>query len=455
MADRKNQRRKGSNRTVRAGTAPLLVDIESLTWGGRGVGRHGGKVIFVAKSVPGDKVLVRVDREKSSYAEGRIEAVLHPGPDRVEPKCKFFSHCGGCQWLAVAYPRQLQEKERLVRSTLRRHLEACQVEPIVPSEPPRGYRHRGDFHVKRTGAGVKIGFFQEGSHDLVNLDVCLLFDGAYNEVYARLRRALQEQRAAAWVEKVTLARSEDGGGYALAMLVGESADQAAVQSLSDMAAGLDLSGFVIAGMRAPETALARGGEPFIKYRLPSASGPDGLEIRADIRSFTQAHYALNRQMVAAAGDWLALSRHERLLDLYAGIGNFTLPLASGCKEAVAVEAGLLSHEDAKANAERNGILNIRHLPGDAAAWVGKLAAGSERFEAILLDPPRSGARDVMEALGHLGARRILYVSCNLPSLDRDLQDLARLGYRLERLKPFDLFPQTYGVETLCLLSRRG
>ena len=135
-----------------------MVEVESLTWGGRGLGHHDGKVVFVAKAAPGDRVLVRVEREKSSYAEGRIEAVLHPGEDRVDPKCKFFSHCGGCQWLAVAYPRQLREKERLVTSTLRRHLEGCQVEPIVPSEPPRGYRHSGDFHVSARGRGSRSAF---------------------------------------------------------------------------------------------------------------------------------------------------------------------------------------------------------------------------------------------------------------------------------------------------------
>lgn len=435
---------------------PIDLQVESLTWGGKGVGRHEGKVIFVPKSVPGDHLLVRLDRVKASYAEGHIQAVLGPSVHRVEPKCKFFSHCGGCQWLSVSYERQLQEKDAILRSALRHHLDHCQVDPIVASDPPRGYRHRGEFHVKPSGAGVKIGFYQEESHQLVNLDVCLLFDKAFNDVYGRLRAALQDKAEARCISRIVLARSESEEHYAVLVIVGSEAREQDAAAVASILQGLSQGGFLVARAGSEGAVLARGGTPRVSFEVPSEeTGDRTLRLEADVRSFTQAHYALNRKMVAAALQWLGLARHERLLDLFAGVGNFSLPAAAACREVVAVEANPIAQDDAKANAGRNGLWNLRHLPGGALPWTTKLAAASERFDAILLDPPRTGARGLAESLSYLGPRRILYVSCNLPSLDRDLQDFAASGYRPIRIQPWDLFPQTYGVETLALLTKQG
>lgn len=438
-------------------THPTIdLEVDSLTWGGKGVGRHEGKVIFVPKSAPGDHLLVRLDRVKASYAEGHIQAVLSPSVHRVDPKCKFFSHCGGCQWLSVSYERQLQEKEAILRSALRHHLNDCQVDPIVASDPPRGYRHRGEFHVKPSGGGIKIGFYQEESHQLVNLDVCLLFDGAFNGVYHRLRAALQDKAEARCIGRIVLARSESEEHYAVLVVVESGTREQDAAAIASVLQGLSLGGFLVARAGPAEQVLVRGGNPRVRFELPSEESRNGaLGVEADIRAFTQAHYALNRKMVAAALQWLGLARHERLLDLYAGVGNFSLPVAAACREVVAVEANPFAHEDAKANAGRNGLLNLRHLPGEALPWTTKLAAASEPFDAVLLDPPRTGARGLAEPLSYLGPRRILYVSCNLPSLDRDLQDFAASGYRPIRIQPWDLFPQTYGVETLCLLTKQG
>jgi 23S rRNA (uracil1939-C5)-methyltransferase len=162
---------------------------------------------------------------------------------------------------------------------------------------------------------------------------------------------------------------------------------------------------------------------------------------------------MNRILVRRALEWLDPGRHERLLDLYSGVGNFSLPLATVCREVVAVEASPFANEDAKDNAGRNEIFNVKHLPGDVLEWSRKLAAASESFDAVLLDPPRTGARGLVEPLVYLRPKRILYVSCSLPSLERDLQDFHGAGYKLVRILPMDLFPQTYGVETLCLLKR--
>ena len=449
MVNRK-RRPQSARSNTHHGPPTIPVTVDALAWGGRGVGRHAGKVIFVSKAVPGDSLLVQLNRVKTRYAEGRIQAVLHPSSHRVEPKCKFFSHCGGCQWLAVSYERQLAEKEALLKSILRHHLSDCELLPIVPSEPPRGYRHRGDFHVRPSGAGAKMGFFQESSHQLVNLDRCLLFDEAYNAVYGQLRKTMQREPSAAHVERLTLARSEFGERYVALLWMRDDSPPSSVAEVEKWVGGHGLAGTLLVSARDPSKVLAASGTSQISYGL---QGERPIEVKADIRSFTQAHFALNRRLVDAAKGILALSRHERLLDLYSGVGNFTLPLAQECREVVAVEENPFAHENAKDNAQMNAILTIKHLPGDAGSWVRKLVSASERFDAALLDPPRDGAKGVIEVLGHLAPKRILYISCNLPSLDRDLQAFAERGYRPALVQPWDLFPQTYSVETLCLLNR--
>jgi 23S rRNA (uracil1939-C5)-methyltransferase len=446
----KKRRRPSVQANSHHGPPPIPVTVDSLAWGGRGVGRNEGKVIFVSKGVPGDRLLIQLQRVKSHYAEGRIQAVLQASPDRVEPKCKFFSHCGGCQWLAVRYARQLAEKEALVKSILRRHLSGCEVLPIVPSDPPRRYRHRGDLHVRPSGKGAKVGFFQESSHQLVNLDECLLFDRDYNAVYGKIRKTMQEEPSAAHVERLTLARSEAGDQYVALLWMRDDSPPAVIAEVADWIGRQNLSGALLVSAHDPSHVFSASGTSQISYSL---QGEPPIEVRADIRSFTQAHFALNKRLVEAAKGNLALSKHERVLDLYSGVGNFTLPLAAECREVVAVEENPIAHENAKDNARRGGIHNIKHLPGDSGVWVTNLASASERFDAVLLDPPRDGAKGIVEALGHLSPRRILYVSCNLPSLDRDLQALAAGGFRPVRLQPWDLFPQTYSVETMCLLTR--
>lgn len=425
--------------------------MESYAWGGKAVGRHLGKVVFVRSAVPGDKVLVRLEKAKSSYAEGRVEAVLSPSPRRVEPRCKFFGHCGGCQWLAASYDLQTEQKEALARQVLRGHLHGAEVLPLVPAHPDRGYRHRGDFHVRPSGSSLLVGFFMEGSHRVVNLDTCPLFGREFNLRYGALRAALQREPAARALSGFTLLAGEEDGRYALHLRLREGEGEPQARALAGAALSAGLGDLLVTPDLREEEVLLLHGDPAVTYSVEA--GGRRLPLRASVRAFTQAHYPLNRVLVKAATEWLSPSRGDRVLELYAGIGNFTFPLALGAGEVWAVESSGPAVEDARENARRLGISNVRHLEGDAALWGQRLAAASERFAAALLDPPRTGAREVLPFLIRLAPPRLLYVSCNLPSLERDLGLLEAGGYRVRRVQPFDGFPQTYGVETLALLER--
>ncbi len=436
------------------GAAPVEVEVESLAWGGKGVARHDGKVVFIPRSVPGDKLLVRFTRVKSSYADGQIVSILRPSARRVEPKCKFFSHCGGCQWLSADYQSQIEAKEKLLRDALRHHLDGAELLPVVPAEPPHGYRHRGEFHVYPTGDSVKIGFFQEESHRVINLDTCLLFDAAYNNRYQELRSALKDEPSARTLESVTVDRSESGETYALHFRLHHGGTREA-EALCRLAESLQFNGAIVTTASDSAKTLCFSGTTWTTYQLlasETGASKDFL-LRADARGFTQAHYAMNKKLVGGALAWLSLSPNERVLDLFAGGGNFSLPMASLCRQVIAVEGSPIAHQDAVENAKNSGTLNVVNLRGDASEQSRLLASAGELFDVVVLDPPRSGAKEALPHLARLAEKRILYISCSLPALDRDLAILKTLGFKAERVQGWDMFPQTYNLETMVLLSR--
>jgi|WetSurMetagenome_2_1015567.scaffolds.fasta_scaffold04763_9 23S rRNA (uracil1939-C5)-methyltransferase len=446
----KRQQPRGLTRIPHA-KETFELEVERLTWGGRALGRHGGKVVFVPKGVPGDRLQVEVTRDKKSFSEARLLEVLSPGAGRVDPGCPWFSRCGGCQWLAAHYATQVSQKEALLRSALRHHLEGLELEPLSPADPTHRYRHRGDFHVQPSGDGARLGFFEEGSHRLVEVSGCLLFEPGFDEGLTRVRKVLEHEPTARALERLTLAHSEgDSGALVVHGRLRRGAGEHEAASLAERLMGAGLRGAVLSGAML-DPALAEAGDRFISFGVP---GPGGdMMLRADVRSFTQAHFAMNRELVRAASAWLTPSSAERVLDLYSGVGNFSLPLATACAEVVAVEGSSTACADALANACANGIANIRHVEGAVAPALERLASEGERFEAVLLDPPRTGAREALDALARLEPSRILYIACNLSALERDLGVLTGLGYRPIRVRGFDCFPQTYALETLCLLER--
>ena len=446
----RGQRPRGLPRTRRA-RETFELEVERLTWGGRALGRHEGKVVFVPQGVPGDRLRVEVIRDRKSFAEARLVDVLRPGAGRVDPGCPWFDRCGGCQWLAADYGVQVSEKEALLRSALRHHLEGLEIEPLSPANPTHRYRHRGDFHVQASGDGVRLGFFEEGSHRLVEASGCLLFEPSFDEGLARIRSALAHEPSARALERLTLAHSEGEPETLVAHgRLRRGAGEPEAASLAGRLMGAGLRGAVLSGaLLGP--ALAEAGDPFITFRVP---GPGGdMRLRADVRSFTQAHFAMNRELVRSALAWLSPSPTGRVLDLYSGVGNFSLPMARACAEVVAVEGSSTACADALANAADNGVANIRHVKGAVAPAVDGMVSEGERFDAVLLDPPRTGAREALDGLARLEPSRILYIACDLSALERDLGALTGSGYRPVRVRGFDCFPQTYALETMCLLER--
>lgn len=443
---------KPQGKTRKEEVKRIDAEIESLVWGGKGLARVDGKVFFVAKSAPLDRVRIAVTKEKSDYGEGEIEKIYYPSPFRVAPICPHFKKCGGCQFLHINYKKQLEEKERITKEALRRWTEEAVFEPIVPSPMPVGYRHSGDFHLFLDRGALKLGFYEPESHRIVPFDHCHLFSEAFNGKLREIRQVFEKFRMKEKLFKLNLSSDENDRDMALTVWMKEPAEQAGEFLLEELKES-GLTGTLILGADGNREIFRRG-DPSLSYSLASEKGlfPGEIRLKYDTRSFTQADYRMNRVIVDDVLSMMNLSRHEKALELYSGIGNFTLPIASCCKEVTAVESSRFAAADAKENAAANGLENIRHLEGSVIEWIVKLIGGSARFDAVLLDPPRTGAFEVLAHLPSLAPRRAVYVSCSLPTLDRDLRRLSDFGFRPKLIRTYDLFPQTYGIETAVLLE---
>jgi 23S rRNA (uracil1939-C5)-methyltransferase len=418
----------------------LTVEIDRLSYGPYGIGRRGGRVVLVPLTAPGDEVEVRLVEAKKNFATGELARILRSSPARREPPCAYFGRCGGCAWQHVSYRAQLEAKERSVKDALERigKLEGFDLLPIVPSSRPLGYRHR----IRLRPSADGLGYFRAGSHEVVTIESCAIAEPKINARLADAREFARGLRTP--LEWLELAAAADDRVALVARAAKASlhpADEAFVPRYLERHPAI--KGTVVSG----KGWRRLWGEPTLV--LPLADGM-ALSVAADV--FTQVNLEASVRVCRELLDWGGFEGAD-LVELYSGAGNFTLPLARRCRSLVAVERDRHAVESGRQNAARCGLENIEWVHSDVAAALGRLRAERRRFSHVVLDPPRAGAKTIVPELAALQAEKILYVSCDPPTLARDLGALAAAGYRLRRVRPFDLFPQTFHVETLAELAR--
>jgi 23S rRNA (uracil1939-C5)-methyltransferase len=420
----------------------FTLEIESLAYGPYGIGRIDHQVIMVPATVPGDKICARVTDSKGNYAVGEKLRLLEPSPLRQTPPCPYVHDCGGCPWQQVQYAAQLKAKEQSVADALRRigKLDGFELRPIIASPHEYHYRRRIRLQCDKT---KRIGFFRAFSHDLVEVDRCLIADNAFNKILHPLRSWMSELDTA--VEHVEIVSGDDPDQIvATGKAVGEFIlkDDSACERLLNETSGIN--GLVLRG----DNWRKEWGQTAVSIRCD-----DGICLKVEGDLFIQVNAEGNRkllrELLAAGG----LEKNDQLLELYAGAGNFTLSLAKRTQNIVAVEGYRQSVNNGKRSAQLNGISNIRWICAPVPAAMERLAKQRQRFSKIVLDPPRKGAKGIDRDLASFGAQRILYVSCNPATLARDLAALARHGYRLMFVQPIDLFPHTFHVEALAVMMR--
>jgi len=432
----------------------LRVAIERLVFQGAGLGRlPDGRVVFVPYTAPGDEVEVEVTEIRDDYVRAGLVRVLNPAPVRAAPDCRYFGTCGGCHWQHLVYASQLEWKRDILRELLARVGKLPDVPMSAPIAPagPWEYRGRAQFKVSKTDR-LHIGFHQRETHRVVDIDRCPLLDARLNRVLGVLRRMrdpalpkLFPRLREVWVAVGT------GTGEAVVSLFARTQDRAAIRLLFHR---------IRAEVPTLQGVVLLDGDPRQHPRFVDRHGHGAImeqvgdhRFRVDATAFFQisslAAAALTRLVIEGA----ALTGTERVLDLYGGVGTFTLPLTRLAKEVVGVEANAVAAADARHNLRSNGCDGARIVQAQTEQALPGLAQEGP-WDLVVLDPPRQGvSRRVLDLIANMAVPRLVYVSCDPSTLARDLGILVPAGYRCTGLTPVDLFPQTFHLESVAVLER--
>lgn len=446
----------------------IRVQIAGLGDHGEGVGRlPDGMAVFVPGAIPGDRVEVEVTERRKNFARGRVVRLLEPGSGRVQPLCPVVGECGGCQLQHVDYATQLAFKAQAVRDALQR---IAGLDPAVVADPlgcadPWGYRNKAQFPVgEATGDGrarLVAGMYRRGSHDIVEIDDCLIQHPTNNAILREAKRLAREygwgpydEREHTGVLRHILARTGVRTGQAMAVLVTATE---ALPRAEEFAR--ELMAAVPQVVSVQQNVNSRRTNVILGERTRVIAGAEaiedviaGLRFRISARSFFQVNTEQTEVLYGEALRQAELHPEDTALDLYCGIGTISLLLARACRRVIGVEEVPEAIADARANAALNGIGNAEFHAGLVEALLPRLAAAGIRPDVVLLDPPRKGVdAAALDAVALLAPRRIVYVSCNPATLARDLKHLAGRGYRTELVRPVDMFPHTSHVECVASL----
>jgi 23S rRNA (uracil1939-C5)-methyltransferase len=403
-----------------------------MTFGRSAIARVDGKTVMVPAAVPGDLLEIEIASEKRDYAIGRIVRVIRAAPERREPPCRYAARCGGCDWQQIRYDAQVQLKAELIAAEFQRAL-GVELDPCGLVEPaPAEFGYRSRVRLK-TGPGGEVGFYQHASKVLVRVEECLVAAPAISAA-ERLARALG--RRCSEIEVVTSSRGE--------VLVAELTKPPArfEYEVAQRMAGSDVAGVIL---RSATTRDLLG-----DARVAIEAEP-GCVVEADADLFSQVNRAQNLKLVAAVMELAQISPATRVLDIFCGAGNLSLPAARRGGQVTGIDANALAIEAARENAARMGLREAQFLAMRALEGVGFLARAGNRPRVVIMDPPRAGAADLIEPLTRLRAERLVYVSCDPSTMVRDLLALVRKGYKLTQARGFDFFPNTHHVEIVASL----
>lgn len=421
--------------------APLNVTIAEVSSHGIGVTRHQGKPLFVPAALKGEQVRVRIEQQNAKYQTARLLKVLTPAATRAQPFCPYINDCGGCSLQHMAVNEQRALKARTLAQLFSRQGITNLPEPEwLTDSATQGYRRVARLSIRLQGKGVALGFRRSQSHQLVEIEHCGVLRPQLSALIAPLRTLLNALKATKQLGHIELYDASEGVAILLRHTGSLSAHD--LELLVSFAQSRDLALFL-----QDDNSRRPLHVPFsLYYQI------DNIKLSFTPGDFIQINGPLNGQLVAKAQDWLAPTPNYTVLDLFCGVGNFSLPLAAAGHAVIGVEGVMEMVEQARGNAEDNGLDQAQFYRADLAADFTQEPWAQQGFERVLLDPGRAGAEQVMPYLCELAAERLLYVSCNPVTLARDSLPLLAAGYRLTRLCLIDMFPHTVHCEAMALFE---
>ena len=443
----------------------LELTVDSLAYGGNGVARLDGFVVFVRRGLPGDTVRARVTKVQRRHAEAVATAIVAPGPLRVDAPCVHYPACGGCRFQDLAYDAQLATKEQWVADSLERlaGLHSPPLEPIVPAASQFQYRNKMEYSFAPGEDGPVLGLHRAGRWDeVLPIERCWLASDAGNAVRNRIAAWAREERLAAYDQA-----TQEGYLRHLVVREGRNTGQLLVQLVTARGERFDRERLIevlteLPGVRSIHWSVNRGVAEVTNLPTELLWGEDAIEerigdllFRVRPNAFLQTNTEMAERLYALALDVAALSGTETVYDLYCGIGTIGLSAAAHALTVWGIEISEESVACAIENAELNSIGNAAFFAGNVGDSLRELRERAGDPNLVIVDPPRAGlAGKALRRLGELGAPRIVYVSCNPTTLAGDAKRLADdYGYRLVRARPVDMFPHTPHVECVSLLER--
>lgn len=435
------------------------IEITGYTAEGNGVGRWQGMAIFVPMTAMGDSVEIRILKVAKTHAFGKIERILNPSPARIEADCPQFAQCGGCVFRHIRYEEELRAKEQRVRDAVERigGFSDLPIQPILGAAQPDGYRNKAQLPIGRTRDGdLALGFYANHSHRIINCSHCNLQPPAFSAAMEAFREwaavsgdePYDEITGKGRLRHLYLRQADISGEVMVCVVVngnGVHKEAELVQILRERVPGLKS---VMINSNRDRTNVVLGkkcrvvwGQDHITDQLC------GLDFHISPLSFYQVNRTQAERLYRQAASYAGLTGEETLLDLYCGTGTIGLSMAAHAKRVIGVEVVAPAIEDARRNAERNGITNAEFFCADAAEAAAKLEARGEHPDVVILDPPRKGcAQELLHTVVQMRPERIVYVSCDPATLARDLRILADSGYAPQELTPVDMFPRTAHCE---------
>jgi len=420
------------------------IKIESLSYGGNGVGRDGGKVVFVPLTAPGDIVAYRTIEEKKGYIKAELSRLIEPSAKRREPPCPVSGECGGCSWQYLPYQEQLSAKREIFKETMWRlgTVEKDRILEIIAAPSEWHYRNRAQFKASFANGRLRIGFYRRKSRAIVEMNSCAIMSPLINETLSLFKKRLLEAPFRERVSRIDISVDDaDEGAVAVIHLDSSLKKNDVIFARKNFSTQDKLRGlFFRSGKTSALEEVFSCDNGLLTYSVP-AKGKE-IDLKFSPGGFTQVNYLQNRRLVELVVDIAGKGRAEKVLDLFCGIGNFSLPLAAISKKVTAVESNKASICDAIRNAKEQGRKNCNFIAGRAENYI------SENYDLAVVDPPREGAASVIKKLVRQKVPRVIYVSCNPATLARDLRLMTRGGYKILSSRPVDLFPQTYHIESV-------
>lgn len=419
------------------------VLVERMDHNGAGIAHQGKKPVFIDGALPGEQVVIQLTESKSKFARAKLIKILKPSEKRLEPFCQHFNQCGGCHLQHLDYASQLDHKNQSLTHLMSQYIgdETESAEAVVGAE--QGYRRRAriSLFVDKKSQSLQFGFRKKQSKHIENVTDCAVLEPSLNALLPKLKSLLNTFSNLTSLGHVELVLGDNGPVIVLRHLKAlQAQEQSALVKLAN-----ESNATLYSMPESDKLVLLTGHEP--------SYSEIGVKLPFSPSHFIQVNQRVNQKMVSQAIEWLDPAEGERVLDLFCGLGNFSLPLAKKAQHVVGVEGVEEMVQQATANAKVNDLSNVEFYQANLEEALSSQPWAKEKFDKVLLDPARAGASGIVDQISALGAHSVVYVSCNPATLARDSESLKKQGYQLTKLGMLDMFPHTSHLESMALFVK--